>query len=95
MAAGNAEGINVWELEGEEVESVPTDTFLPTTTPEERDARYKKWKMAVERSLGWAAVKMSDQMTDERYCILASIPASWFLMTSFALLRLSYYLENR
>ena len=29
----------------------------------ERDARYKKWKMAVERSLGWATIKMSDQMT--------------------------------
>ncbi|XP_047343442.1 glycerol kinase isoform X1 [Vespa velutina] len=95
MAAGHAEGINIWEFEGEEVERVPTDTFLPTTTPEERDARYKKWKMAVERSLGWAAVKKSDQMTDERYCVLASIPASWFLMTSFMLLRLSRYLENR
>nr|XP_034173406.1 glycerol kinase isoform X2 [Osmia lignaria] len=95
MAAGYAEGIDVWELEGEEVETVPTDTFLPTTTSEERDARYKKWKMAVERSLGWAAVKKSDQMTDERYYVLASIPASWFLMTSFLLLRLSYYLENR
>lgn len=95
MAAGHAEGIDVWEFEGEEVERVPTDTFLPTTTPEERDARYKKWKMAVERSLGWAAVKKSDQMTDERYCVLASIPGSWFLMTSFILLRLSQYLENR
>ena len=29
----------------------------------ERDARYKKWKMAVERSLGWVTGKMSDQMT--------------------------------
>lgn len=29
----------------------------------ERDARYKKWKMAVERSLGWATVRKSDQMT--------------------------------
>ncbi|XP_054006241.1 glycerol kinase [Hylaeus anthracinus] len=95
MAAGCAEGIGVWELEGEEVETVSTDTFLPTTTPEERNARYKKWKMAVERSLGWAEVKMSDQMTDERYCILASMPASWFLMASFILLRLSYYLRNR
>lgn len=35
MAAGQAEGIEVWELEGEEeVESVKADTFLPTTTPE-------------------------------------------------------------
>ena len=95
MVAGHAEGIEAWEFEGEGVESVPTDTFLPTTTPEGRDARYKKWKMAVERSLGWSAIKRSDQMTDERYCVLASIPASWFLMTSFVLLRLSYYLESR
>lgn len=88
MAAGHAEGIEAWEFEGEEVESVPTDTFLPTTTPEGkdlsdlvdscvsfnfttilsflfvgRDARYTKWKMAVERSLGWSAIKKSDQMT--------------------------------
>lgn len=34
MAAGHAEGIDVWELEGEDIETVPTDTFLPTTTPE-------------------------------------------------------------
>lgn len=35
MAAGQADGIGVWELEGEdEVETVPTDTYLPTTTPE-------------------------------------------------------------
>lgn len=95
MAAGHAEGIDVWDLEGEEVETVPTDTFLPTTTPEERDARYKKWKMAVERSLGWSTVKKSDQMTDERYCMLTSIPASCFIMTSFILLRLSNYMANR
>ncbi|XP_044009771.1 glycerol kinase-like isoform X2 [Aphidius gifuensis] len=96
MAAGQADGIGVWELEGEdEVETVPTDTYLPTTTPEERDGRYKKWKMAVQRSLGWASVQRSETMTDERYQVLASIPASWFVMTSFVLLRLSYYLENR
>ncbi|XP_048515173.1 glycerol kinase isoform X3 [Athalia rosae] len=95
MAAGHAEGVNVWELEGEEVETVASDTFLPTTTPEERDARYTKWKMAVQRSLGWSTIKMSEQMTDERYKMLASIPASWYLMTSFMLLRLSYFLGNR
>ena len=33
-AAGLAEGIDVWELEGEGVETVAMDTFLPTTTPE-------------------------------------------------------------
>lgn len=34
MAAGHAEGIDVWELEGENIETVLSDTFLPTTTPE-------------------------------------------------------------
>lgn len=32
MAAGQAEGIEVWDLNAEERELVPTDTFLPTTT---------------------------------------------------------------
>lgn len=36
MAAGNAEGIGVWELEGEGIETIPRDTFLPTTTSEGR-----------------------------------------------------------
>lgn len=36
MAAGYAEGVDIWELEGEEIETVSTDTFLPTTTPEGR-----------------------------------------------------------
>lgn len=35
----------------------------------ERDARYKKWKMAVQRSLGWATGKMSNQMTGKRKTI--------------------------
>lgn len=32
MAAGQAEGIEVWSLDAEEREIVATDTFLPTTT---------------------------------------------------------------
>ncbi|XP_008556769.1 glycerol kinase isoform X2 [Microplitis demolitor] len=95
IAAGQAEGVEVWPLDGDESESVPNDTFLPTTTPEERDGRYKKWKMAVQRSLGWAATKITAHMTDERYRVLASIPASWFVMSTFVLLRLSYHFKER
>lgn len=32
MAAGQAIGIDAWPLDAEERETVPTDTFLPTTT---------------------------------------------------------------
>ena len=32
MAAGQAEGINVWNLDKDPVNAAPYDTFLPTTT---------------------------------------------------------------
>lgn len=113
MAAGQAEGIELWDMQAENHESVPTDTYLPTTTDEgrliviikfisiksfkyisERDLRYNKWKMAVQRSLGWATTKKSIAMTDERYRLLASIPASIFLISSFGLLLLSEALKR-
>nr|CAD7588887.1 unnamed protein product [Timema genevievae] len=89
MVAGRAEGVAVWNLEEQAKQAIESDVFLPTTTDEERDSRYTKWKMAVERSLGWATTKKSVAMTDERYRLLASIPASWFLITSFTMLVLS------
>lgn len=42
---------------------LPYNFFYCFTLFVERDARYKKWKMAVQRSLGWVTGKMSDQMT--------------------------------
>lgn len=88
IAAAQAEGIDAWDLNQEGREVVPHDTFLPTSTEDERDARYSKWKMAVQRSLGWAVTKRKT-MTEERYRLLASIPGGLFLIGSFALLLLS------
>ncbi|KAL1517929.1 hypothetical protein ABEB36_001627 [Hypothenemus hampei] len=89
MAAGMAKGIDVWDINAEERELVPSDTFLPTSTEDERDTRYTKWKMAVQRSLGWVSPKKSAIMTEERYHLLASIPGSVYVIISFGLLVLS------
>ncbi|XP_026473009.1 glycerol kinase-like isoform X2 [Ctenocephalides felis] len=89
MAAGQAKGIEVWPLDLECRDTIPNEVFLPDTTPAERNARYTKWKMAVQRSLGWATMKKSKAMTDERYQLLASIPASLYIIGSFCLLALS------
>ncbi|XP_055612007.1 glycerol kinase [Uranotaenia lowii] len=89
MAAAQAKGIDLYQMESDSRDyphHVTHETFLPTTTDEERNARYTKWKMAVQRSLGWAISKKSDAMTDERYSLLASIPASLFLLSSFLML---------
>lgn len=37
----------------------------PISSPSDRDARYTKWKMAVQRSLGWATTKKSITMTGQ------------------------------
>lgn len=92
MAASMADGIDAYDMRPENREKIERDTFLPTSIDEERNARYKKWKMAVERSYGWSVTKKSEVMTDERYSLLASIPASIFFISSFALLIIS---QNR
>lgn len=61
MAAGSAEGIEVWDLDN--IQPVPCDIFHPSITDDERDARYSKWKMAVERSFGW---EISQVRCDDR-----------------------------
>ncbi|ENN73409.1 glycerol kinase [Dendroctonus ponderosae] len=94
MAAGMAKGVEVWDVHAEERDLIPNDTFLPTSTEDERDTRYTKWKMAVQRSLGWVSPKKSAVMTEERYQLLASIPGSVFAISSFGLLVLAQYLNK-
>lgn len=91
MAAAQADGIDAFTLNTESRfhEHAQHDTYLPTTTDAERNIRYSKWKMAVQRSLGWSVTKKSEAMTDERFRLLASVPGSLFLMSSFAMLAYS------
>lgn len=49
MVAGAAVGC--WDLSTPL--TIPGKTFTPQYTEDERDLKYSKWKMAVERALGW------------------------------------------
>ncbi|XP_050680215.1 glycerol kinase-like isoform X2 [Leptidea sinapis] len=64
IMAGHSVG--VWSCDKWKQHSTANDTFLPTTTDDDRDARYTKWKMAVQRSLGWATTKKSIVMTGQK-----------------------------
>ncbi|XP_055386828.1 glycerol kinase isoform X2 [Condylostylus longicornis] len=88
MCAAQADGINAVKLDlgKRHYENNYYDTFLPTTTDDERDHRYTKWKKAIHRSLGWVKQKSRRAMTEERYKLLASIPAGIFIITSFMML---------
>ncbi|XP_041985713.1 glycerol kinase isoform X2 [Aricia agestis] len=64
VAAGAAVG--AWDLEQWAARAADADPLLPTTTVDDRNARYTKWKMAVQRSLGWATTKKSLAMTGQK-----------------------------
>lgn len=92
FAAAYAEGIDLVDLRPENrVYSVKVhhDTYLPTTTIEDRRARIKKWKMAIARSIGWKQPLKSSTMSNERYTMLSSLPITFFVTTSFLLLSVS------
>lgn len=50
IAAGIAKGIDAWNLK--EI-SFKYNMYRPKISEEERDQKYTKWKMAVDRSLAW------------------------------------------
>lgn len=50
MVAGAAVG--AWDIEGAPLD-IPANKWTPRYSENERDVRYAKWKMAIERSTGW------------------------------------------
>ncbi|GLH10892.1 Putative ribulose kinase [Gryllus bimaculatus] len=94
MAAGYAEGINVWELKGHQ--GVPKDYFYPTITEDERDIRYSRWKMAIKRSLNWQPEIIAEKDDSYYYkTLLSSIPGCWFVFSGFVLLVIAKRLTGR
>ncbi|RMC06310.1 hypothetical protein DUI87_15741 [Hirundo rustica rustica] len=53
MAAGAAEGVEVWSLNPGDLTAVTCERFEPQINPEESEYRYARWKKAVMKSMGW------------------------------------------
>jgi glycerol kinase len=89
MAAGSAEGIGVWDLTN--VHSTGNDIFRPAISEDERDMKYSRWKMAIERSLGWVDDEKNTDMyeEDKQQRILSSMPAAMFIITAIGFLLLA------
>ncbi|XP_054282634.1 glycerol kinase-like [Macrosteles quadrilineatus] len=96
MAAGSAEGIGVWDLNN--MQPVPSDTYLPTITDDERDLRYDKWKKAIQKSLGWdldaTPRKTNGNNLENNIRVLSMVPCGLFFVSSFALMIFSKYLQS-
>ncbi|XP_031779656.1 glycerol kinase-like isoform X2 [Nasonia vitripennis] len=62
IAAGCAEGIKKWDITVGT--NVPSDTFTPSITENERDMLYSEWKKGIERSLDWETDAASEEEED-------------------------------
>ncbi|XP_061649394.1 glycerol kinase-like [Phyllopteryx taeniolatus] len=53
MAAGSAEGVNVWTLSPGDLPHMTSDKYEPQINCDESEFRFARWKKAVQRSMNW------------------------------------------
>ncbi|KAJ3591885.1 hypothetical protein NHX12_007016 [Muraenolepis orangiensis] len=53
MAAGAAEGVNVWDLTAAEHPEVVSEKFEPQINTDESEFRFSRWKKAVQKAMNW------------------------------------------
>ncbi|KAK6622653.1 hypothetical protein RUM43_008495 [Polyplax serrata] len=88
MMAGMAEGINMWDLQN--TPKVVCDIFSPTISDDERDLKYSRWQMAIERSLNWEPELNRDKMKRKK---LNLVTPSIFVMVSLGILLWAKHVE--
>lgn len=91
MMAGMAEGVNVWDLVN--TPKVVSDVFYPTISEDERDIRYSKWKMAIERSLNWEPEPKTQIEEKKENTSLKSVAPALFVVVSLGLLICAKYFQ--
>ena len=87
MVAGQAAGINLWSVYDSHLHFEEyRDRYVPRVDEVVRQERYRKWKMAVQRALGWNEEKMKKGFQK----VLNNIPVTVFFLTLFGLITLSH-----
>ncbi|XP_053989074.1 glycerol kinase-like [Hylaeus volcanicus] len=86
IAAGSADGIRKWDVKIDV--AVPSDTFFPSISENERDILYTQWKMAIDRSLGWEPI--ADTNDDTKNIHKATAPGI-FVISTIVLLTIAKY----
>uniref|UniRef100_A0A2M4BHS6 glycerol kinase n=1 Tax=Anopheles marajoara TaxID=58244 RepID=A0A2M4BHS6_9DIPT len=78
----------------------PIDLFNTAYNSSQRDMKFRRWKMAVDRCLNFDSVSENDPVKlvfdgrDPDYYVRAAIPGSLFIVSSFALIVVSSMLQQ-
>ncbi|XP_049341347.1 glycerol kinase isoform X2 [Astyanax mexicanus] len=57
MAAGAAEGVNVWSINPDGMTSVTSEKYQAQINPDESEFRYTRWKKAVQKAMNWETME--------------------------------------
>ena len=91
MAAGAAEGVNVWSLKPEDLSTIMMERFEPQIKATESEIRYSTWKKAVMKSMGWVTGQPSESSESNNF---SSLPLGFFIMTSMIMLIGARYISS-
>ncbi|XP_032772613.1 glycerol kinase 2 [Rattus rattus] len=83
MAAGAAEGIDVWSIEPEDLSSMLMERYEPQIQATESEIRFSTWKRAVMKSMGWVTAKDPESNANP---VFACLPLGFFIVSSMTLL---------
>ncbi|XP_065120676.1 glycerol kinase isoform X1 [Paramisgurnus dabryanus] len=94
MAAGAAEGVNVWSLNPEDLTEVTSEKFEPQINPEESELRYARWKKAVQRAMNWETTEPVCNGNEET-SIFSSVPLGFYILGSMFMLIGAKYIAGQ
>lgn len=66
MAAGAAEGVNVWNLSTAHLPASTSVMYQPQINPEESESRFARWKKAVQRAMNWETAETAETSADAK-----------------------------
>ncbi|KAB1281859.1 Glycerol kinase 2 [Camelus dromedarius] len=91
MAAGAAEGVNVWSLKPEDLSTVMMERFEPQIKATESEIRYSTWKKAVMKSMGWVTAQSPESNEPTMF---STLPLGFFIVSSIIMLIGARYISG-
>ncbi|XP_036994438.2 glycerol kinase 2 [Artibeus jamaicensis] len=91
MAAGAAEGVDVWSLKPEDLSAVVMERIEPRVKATESENRYSTWKKATMKSMGWVTTESVERDDSSSF---SSLPLGFFIVSSMIILIGARYISG-
>ncbi|KAM6176747.1 glycerol kinase 2 [Erethizon dorsatum] len=79
MAAGAAEGVDVWSFKPEDLSAITMERIEPQIQATESEVRYSTWKKAVMKTMGWVSTQSPE---NGELAVFSSMPLGFFIVSS-------------